>query len=486
MIQLKQRIMKFTIQIILTSTILFLGLNLSYSQNGTIEAVDGVIVGNNTGNTDGTIRYTGNDFEGRKNGSWTSLSAAGSSMWSDNNPDISYNLGNVGVGTASPLKPLHVNGSYEILRLSGTSPWIGIREDGQTNYGYNWMDSGDLHIGVTQANDITFSTDGSQKMRITDQGRVGVGTSSPGAKLHIKHDFECLRLDGATPSMRFFDNGSYNGYVSHDGTNLQMGIINGGKILFYNGGSGARMAIQNNGWVGIQTSSPSATLDVRGSAIFNEHGHDKDFRVEGDNNAHMIFVDASQNRVGIGKSNPQATLDVNGRIRFGGWIESGGGDDIRVSGGIKPITNGSDDLGVSNFKWRDIWAQNGTIQTSDRTLKKDIEDIPYGLTEVMALKPVRFRWKEGDDQDLKLGLIAQETLPILSEVVKTHYYEKSTESGVATKVKVDKLGVYYTDIVPVLIKGMQEQQSEIESLREELKKLNQVVNNLSESLANNQ
>ena len=37
----------------------------------------GMLVGNSTGNNDGTIRWTGTDFQGRTNGSWTSLIGVG-------------------------------------------------------------------------------------------------------------------------------------------------------------------------------------------------------------------------------------------------------------------------------------------------------------------------------------------------------------------------------------------------------------------------
>ncbi len=64
--------------------------------------------------------------------------------------------------------------------------------------------------------------------------------------------------------------------------------------------------------IGIGTSSPSATLDVDGSAIFNESGAAVDFRVEGDTEANLFFVDASADMVGIGTSSPDKKLEVNG------------------------------------------------------------------------------------------------------------------------------------------------------------------------------
>ena len=49
----------------------------------------------------------------------------------------------------------------------------------------------------------------------------------------------------------------------------------------------------------------------------NEDGADVDFRVEGDTDANLLFVDASTDRVGIGTNSPAFKLHVNGTSRFG-------------------------------------------------------------------------------------------------------------------------------------------------------------------------
>ena len=61
---------------------------------------------------------------------------------------------------------------------------------------------------------------------------------------------------------------------------------------------------------GIGTDSPGATLDVRGAAIFNEAGAAVDFRVEGDSDQNLFFVDGSADKVGIGTATPDVKLDV--------------------------------------------------------------------------------------------------------------------------------------------------------------------------------
>jgi len=56
----------------------------------------------------------------------------------------------------------------------------------------------------------------------------------------------------------------------------------------------------------------STALTANGGAVFNENGADVDFRVEGDTDANLLFVDASADAVGIGTNTPSRKLDVAG------------------------------------------------------------------------------------------------------------------------------------------------------------------------------
>ena len=85
------------------------------------------------------------------------------------------------------------------------------------------------------------------------------------------------------------------------------------KLFKYTDGTfnSTLLAIDSSGNLGLGTDSPSAKLDVRGSAIFNEGGFDADFRVESNNNSNMLFVDGGTDRIGIGNASPQNTLHVD-------------------------------------------------------------------------------------------------------------------------------------------------------------------------------
>ena len=74
----------------------------------------------------------------------------------------------------------------------------------------------------------------------------------------------------------------------------------------------------------------SGSIEVSGSAIFNEGSLDADFRVESDSNTHMLYVDAGNNRVGIGTDAPDYELDVAGNIGLNEYLYHNGDADTYI------------------------------------------------------------------------------------------------------------------------------------------------------------
>ena len=97
---------------------------------------------------------------------------------------------------------------------------------------------------------------------------------------------------------------------------------------------------------------------------------------------------------------------------------------------------------------------------SDQSLKENIRDLETGLSEVMALKPRRFDWKEetGLYQTNVAGFIAQELETVLPELVYEYQYNEET-----TKKSI-KMG----DILPTLVKAIQEMKAIIDTQAERI------------------
>tara|TARA_Y100001954_G_scaffold210294_1_gene236039 strand:- start:1702 stop:3135 length:1434 start_codon:yes stop_codon:yes gene_type:complete len=84
--------------------------------------------------------------------------------------------------------------------------------------------------------------------------------------------------------------------------------------LTIKGNGSDHVTIQNDGDVGIGTTTPTVTLDVDGDAIFNESGAAVDFRIESDANTHQFYVDGTNNEIGVNTSTPASTIDIQGSM----------------------------------------------------------------------------------------------------------------------------------------------------------------------------
>ena len=102
-------------------------------------------------------------------------------------------------------------------------------------------------------------------------------------------------------------------------------------------------------------------------------------------------------------------------------------------------------------------AQNGSwLNGSDQRLKENITPITSALSEVSQLNPVKFSYKSAKSPVAdRYGLIAQDLEKILPDVV---YVAGNEETP-------DLKAVAYTELVPVLIKAIQELKAEVDALK---------------------
>jgi hypothetical protein len=106
-----------------------------------------------------------------------------------------------------------------------------------------------------------------------------------------------------------------------------------------------------------------------------------------------------------------------------------------------------------------IFATSTTITAiSDQRLKENIRDLDYGLNEILALQPRRFDWKEGKGLDKKddVGFIAQEFETVLPNSVGV---TKAGEDSIEYK------NLNHSELIPTLVKAIQEQQAMINELK---------------------
>jgi hypothetical protein len=66
--------------------------------------------------------------------------------------------------------------------------------------------------------------------------------------------------------------------------------------------------------------------------------------------------------------------------------------------GIWPHEDNNDSLGKSSHRWKDVWAIDTSINSSDERRKENIQDSDLGLSFINQLRPVSYKWKNYTDQ----------------------------------------------------------------------------------------
>ena len=128
---------------------------------------------------------------------------------------------------------------------------------------------------------------------------------------------------------------------------------------------------------------------------------------------------------------------------------------------------------IGSIRHNAVGGTFAVVETSDERLKKDIVDTSIaGLTTINGLKVRDFKWKKNDDF-VKGGFIAQEVITVMPEVVSGtdgEVYDKPSEhpneDGTfnVTKDVVKPMGVSQTNMIPALVKAVQELSAKVTAL----------------------
>jgi hypothetical protein len=317
----------------------------------------------------------------------TSLDMNGDAVFNESGADVDFRIesdtnthafflqgsdGNVGIGTSSPSNALDVNsGTSNIVasfRSTDANAQIRFYDDTTTGSFNSIGVSGD-NLFIQAEDDILFKpNNGSESMRITSGGDVGIGTSSPDEKLHVSSSSATAavfqRTGSSTNTSVIFRNTSGDIYAGHGIANTFV-IGNAANLtsasntfarfasdqvsLFSSGSESLR--ITSSGDVGIGTSSPSEPLHVVGT-VRSDVSSTGDFNftaVSTGGGQYRIYPDdattanptwlhqsnsgedqawviggverlriTSSGDVGIGTDSPTSMLDVQEDAAFGG------------------------------------------------------------------------------------------------------------------------------------------------------------------------
>ena len=377
------------------------------------------------------------------------------------------NAGNVGIGTTSP--------SYKLVVSKGGAE--GIEFDAGTiisgkNYLINYNRSTSAYTDFElDANNIIFSTAGSERMRITSGGNVGIGTTSPTGNLTIlaPSSSTALSLLGRSTdnysAFRFQNNAGTTNYVTLY-TNAsdfitevngveRMRINNAGNTILSNGSSSAQNATStpinlrfNNDYsTGYTDASLKLYLFNSGSIIqgfTSGPAYDLQYHSSGSSSGRHAFYVANSEIMRINGSNVLIGTTTDNGYKFqvygtawlnGAVVNSLGTGTVYSSSGFLTNTN-----------------------PSDIRLKNSISPLNYGLDAVMKLNTKQFYYNsDANKENLTYGLLAQEVQKIIPEIVKP--ISKDSEY----------LGIKSENLVPILINAIQELEKKVEDLQKRIK-----------------
>ena len=316
-----------------------------------------------------------------------------------------------GVVNNYAIKPDQVSNVYDVLTAETAYGNIGLAKFGYLNSGGTHGASG---YGFQNATGT---------MQVKNSGgswtTINSGVVSPGGN---QYDVQINNGSGHHATSNFYFNYSTNQLSVGDNTNYDtyISMSDGvGRIMMSSLGVssiGDYTGIADGTYVSYDDTSEIVRIQSEGSAVVG----DNDWASFG-NDTHIETNDDNQ----------QVSMSA-----LGGVIVS----TLSTGGSIDVAADASGKL------------QNAA---SDFTLKENIKPIENPLKKVLDLQGVSFRYKKENDRKKYIGLIAQEVMKIVPEVVFEHD---------------DVYGINYKLLVPLLVEAVKERQKEIENLEERLDK----------------
>ena len=315
---------------------------------------------------------------------------------------------------------------------------------------------------------------------------VGIGTSSPATKLSLVSDgaggdIHVKNGSGQNALLELAGNNNTCGSTSmllgqtSDGTANLFNRANGNLVIGTN--NTERMRIDSSGNLLVATtdanpgnnsggSDVGVVLDTNGKVLATTNNAEVMVlnRQNGDGDIAEFREDGSP--VGsIGKTNGQTDIYIGSGdvgLRFG--------DSIDQIIAYDPSSNNSRDdaidLGRSNVRFDDIFATNGTIQTSDKNEKNTIVDSDLGIDFVNLLTPKSYKFN--NKTRTHYGLIAQDVETVLGSIKKdASQFAGFCKDDISEKQDGSeyRYGLRYHEFISPMIQAIKDLKAEVDTLK---------------------
>ena len=369
--------------------------------------------------------------------------------------------GNVGIGS-SPDYNFHVTDTGDTIAAvtAGASSVAGLNLGNSSNK----ADGGIRYDNSADA--LILRASNAERLRITSAG-VGIGISNPSEKLTVVNSSSGIVGRFTNNINQTLDLGVISGSGSAGG--VYYNNANSGYHAFQIGGSEAARVDSNlNLLVGknVLEYSSSAGIILRNDGLLSAVR-------DGGNvcNFTRLSSDGEIIQLNKGSTNVGTVGTVSNGLYIASPVSSDSG--LRFSGStVHPCdTAGAPrdnavDLGYAQGRFDDIYATNGTIQTSDRNEKQDIEALSDAEQRVaVAAKGLlrKFRWissveENGDDARIHFGIIAQDLQDAFTaeglDAGRYAMFINSTWTDEETGEERSRMGVRYSELLAFIISAI--------------------------------